>query len=569
MIRTQVWFLALFAAVAFLCLSSCAVAAERPNFLVIMTDDQGWSDLGVHGNPILKTPNLDRLCQESVEFTRFYVSPVCSLTRASLLTGRHPLRTGCYDTRFGHDTLDASEITIADILKTANYRTAIFGKWHLGRYMRYHPNHRGFDEFFGFWQYGHVERYFYPDRLWHNKERVECRGHITELFTDSAIDFITSANQPFFCYVAYNVPHAPFLAPQEFVETYAAQNISQQDARIYALIEHCDSQIGRLLETIDHQGIRENTVVLFLSDNGGISRHFSARLRGSKGAVYENGIRSPFFARYPERFPAGKKVPVMGDVIDVFPTITELAGVSPPGDRPIDGVSLVPWLQQPEKAKQPHSHLYHMWSRDLPQNNQNWAVHDSRYKLVNGELYDLSQDEGETRDLAGDHPKLVAKLRREYERWFDEVTADRNYDRVPIEVGRADENPVELQMSWGQLHGETKYTFDAYDWDVVDGWRMPGDAVEWSISVVQPGRYEVSVSYGSDLAESGGLFRVRVGASEIEGRVEPTPTADVFVTRRVGVLQLEAGDATVRVEAASVPGQELMKLNRVWLKRLD
>jgi arylsulfatase A-like enzyme len=320
--------------------------AVRPNILLILTDDQGWGDLGIHGNPVLQTPNLDRLAGEGVEFTQFYVSPVCSLTRASLLTGRHPLRTGCVDTRMGRDTLGRNEITVGQLLSQSGYATALFGKWHQGRYMPDHPNQRGFAEYFGFWQYGHIERYFHPDRLWRNKERVECRGHITDLLTDAAIDFISRPrDEPFFCYVAYNVPHAPFQPPDDYLKRYLDRGVPLREAQIYALIEHCDANIGRLLESLDKQGLRDNTVVLFFSDNGGIHKHFTAGLRGSKGTMYEGGLLSPLLVRYPGCFPSGVKVAAMSDVIDLTPTLCELAGAKLPIDRHIDGHSQLPLLK--------------------------------------------------------------------------------------------------------------------------------------------------------------------------------------------------------------------------------
>ncbi|MCI0332863.1 MAG: sulfatase-like hydrolase/transferase [Planctomycetes bacterium] len=548
-----------------------ALAAEssRPNFLVLVTDDQGWWDLACHGNPVIKTPRLDRLCDQSVEFTRFYVSPVCSLTRASILTGRYPLRTGCYDTRFGHDTLNSDEVTVAEVLKRAGYHTALFGKWHQGRYMNSHPNNRGFEEFFGFWQYGHVERYFYPDRMWHNRERVECRGHITEQITDATIDYVANIEGPFCCFVTYNVPHAPFQAPPALVARYLNRGLPLEDAQIYALVEHCDSNIGRLLDALEENDLDNNTVVLFLSDNGGISKYFRAGLRGQKGSVYEGGVLSPFFARYPGHFPAGAKIDALTGAIDIMPTLVALADAKLPDDRAIDGADLAPLLQAGQ-GDSPHKYMYHHWSRDIPRDDKNWAIGDSRHKLVNGQLYDLLNDPAEANDLAAEKPQIAQRLRDEYVRWFKDVTNGQQYGRVRIEVGREDENPVELQMSWAKLKGEhTRYTFDAYDWDVVDGWDHVGDAVDWEIAVTRPGKYEVRVAYGCGQTDAGGAFSVRVGEAATHGTIEATPTVNTFVSRTVGTIELPAGDATIRVTAERIPGRQLMAFNRLWLKRID
>jgi arylsulfatase A-like enzyme len=545
-----------------------ASAAPPPNVLMIVTDDQGWWDLAAHGNPVLRTPRLDALFRESVEFTRFYASPVCSLTRASLMTGRYPQRTGCFDTRFGHDTLAKSESTMGDLFKAAGYRTAAFGKWHLGRYMSYHPNERGFDEYFGFWQYGHVERYWNPDRMWHNKQPVACRGHSTDLITDAALDYIAAVEQPFLCYVAYNAPHAPWQAEDALVEHYLAQGVDYRNARIYALIEQCDRNVGRLLDALDAQQLQDNTIVLFMSDNGGVSNHYVADLRGSKGTVYEGGVRSPLAVRYPPRFPAGAKVDAMAGVIDLLPTLANAAGVAMPSDRVIDGKSLLPLLEN-GAGESPHSRMYHAWSRGRPTSDRNWAVCDKRFKLVNGQLFDLVEDPAEEHDLAAEQPARVAELRKDFLAWFAQVCDGQEFGRVPIEVGRGDENPVELQPSWANLLGShTQYHFDAYDWDFIDGWDEVGDAASWELNVVRPGRYLVTLAYSAGSKESDGEFTVRAGDAQLAGKVAETPTVTTFVERQIGEVMLQAGAQVLSIEATRIRGPQLMALNRVVLTRL-
>lgn len=551
-----------------LLLIACAAKAADsppPNILLIVTDDQGWWDLGVHGNPVLRTPRLDALCGEGVEFTRFYASPVCSLTRASIMTGRYPQRTGCFDTRFGHDTLAKSEITIGDVFKKAGYRTALFGKWHQGRYMPYHPNERGFDEFLGFWQYGHVERYRHPDRIWHNKQPVACRGHITEVITDAAINYIAASEQPFFCYVAYNAPHAPWLAEDDLVEHYLNQGVNYDNARIYALIEQCDRNIGRLLDALKEHRLEDNTIVLFMSDNGGISNHYTAGLRGSKGTVYEGGVRSPLMVRYPGRFPAGAKVDAMAGVIDLLPTLADAARIALPSDRVIDGRSLLSLLEN-GAGESPHRRMYHAWTRGRPSADSNWAVRDERYKLVNGRLYDLLADPSESRDLAAEQPADVARLRQDFLTWFEDVCAGQEFDRALIEVGRDDENPVELQASWARLGGtHTRYTFDAYDWDFIDGWNQRGDFAAWNLDVVKPGRYIVSAAYAAERQQEGGQFTVRIGDAQLTGKIASTPSITTFVEHRLGEVDLRPGAQALTVEANRIHGSHLMTLNRIVL----
>ena len=549
-----------------------------PNILLIVTDDQGWWDLGIHGSEKLDTPVMDRLAGEGVELTRFYVQPVCAPTRAGLMTGRYYLRTGLYNTRFGGDTMRAEEITIAEVLRERGYRTGIFGKWHLGKYAPFSPNSQGFDEAFCFWQ-GHIERYDHPSQLTHNGTPVQVRGYITDVLTDAAIQFIESAgDRPFFCYLPYNVPHEPMVLGhavhqqqrgQELLSKYVQRGLPVREAHIYGMIERCDDNIGRLLETIDSLKLRQKTVVFFMSDNGGIHSFYNAGLRGRKGSVFEGGVRSPLFARWSGHFPAGAKVDAVASHVDLFPTICELAGAPLPTDRTIDGKSLVELLRKGE-GDSPHRYVYHTWNRYVPLDDKRWAIGGQRYKLASGQLFDLREDPGEKKDLAKEHPELVRQMRAEFLRWFKEVTAGQIYEPVPIPVGLAGENPVELQASWATLDGEAvQYTFLGYDWDTVDGWRSPGESARWKIDVERPGLYDVTLSYGASPASEGSRFRIVVGESSLEGVVEATVTPDVFIRRTVGTLRLAGGPALFEVEAAKVNGTELMRLNRIWLKRMD
>jgi len=575
------WTVALLATAVFqaTCPSSLsAQSPERPNVILIMTDDQGWWDLGIHGSEKLDTPVMDRLASEGVELTRFYVQPVCAPTRAGLMTGRYYLRTGLYNTRFGGDTMGADEITVAEILREHGYRTGVFGKWHLGRYAASSPNAQGFDEALTF-SHGHIERYDHPSQLTHNGTPVQIRGYITDVLTDAAIQFAESnRDRPFFCYLPYNVPHVPLVLGHAvhlqdrgdaLLRKYLERGVPVREAHIYGMIERCDANIGRLVEAIDRLGLREKTVVFFMSDNGGIHKFYKAGLRGGKGSVYEGGVRSPLLARWPGHFPAGAKSDAMASHVDLLPTICELAGASPPSDRPIDGRSIAELLRTGQGAS-PHDYVYHTWNRYVPVDDQRWAIGGQRYKLTQGRLYDLAADPGETKDLAKEQPERVREMRAEFVRWFRDVTAGQVYEPVAIPVGRPEQNPVEIQASWAVIEGDgTHYTFLGYDWDTIDGWGEPGDAARWKIDVHRAGTYEVRVSYGAAPASAGSRFRIAVGDRALEGTVEATVTPDVFIRRTVGTLDLPAGPATLVVRPAHVNGEELMRLNRIWLERLD
>jgi len=536
---------------SFFALGAAAMQSRRPNIVLIVSDDQGWWDLSHHGNPVIETPKLDKLARESVQFRRFYVSPVCAPTRASLMTGRHYLRTGVYNTRFGGDTLDANETTLPQLLKSAGYRTALCGKWHLGRYAKYHPLNRGFDEALTFSQ-GHLERYTHPNQLNWNRQPVDARGHITDVIADSARAFIRSRNggQPFFLYAAFNAPHTPLYAPDAFAEKYLKKGLNYSNAHMYGMVEHMDAAIGRILEAVDN-----NTVVLFMSDNGGVSRHFTAGLRGFKASAFEGGVRSPLFVRWPGHFKAGREVDAVAAHIDILPTICELIGVKTPL---IDGRSFLAHLQGYAPID-PNRRVFHIWDRVSPSLSSNWAIGGQRYKLVKNQLFDLENDPGETTDIATRYPEIAASLRAEFEAWLIDVSKSKKFEPVPIEVGRPDENPIELQTSWTRIFGNTTYTFAGYDWDTVESMQSPADRAEWRIDVVRPGRYQIEFTY----ALAGGPAKAVINGLPID--LEPSAGPAVFNRKIAGRQTLKKGLQMLTVSA----NNPHFAFNRMWLRRLE
>jgi arylsulfatase A len=568
-----------------------APAARPPNIVVILTDDQGWWDAGVQGNRDIETPVMDRLAAEGVRFHRFYACPVCAPTRAALLTGRYYLRTGVYNTRFGGDAMDTSEVTLAEVLRRRGYRTGVFGKWHLGPFPYQGPRKRGFEQSLTFTT-GHTERYYYPDQLAADGRGVRARGHITDVLTDAAVAFIEAERaRPFFLYLAYNVPHSPNFISNPWVERYLKKGVALNDAQIYGMISHCDAAIGRLLAALDRDGLRDNTVVLFLSDNGGVSKHFRAGLRGAKGSAFEGGIRVPFFARWPGHFPAGAEVDAMASVMDLFPTLCRIAGAAPPEGRALDGRSILPLLEK-GGGESPHEYLCHIWDRFRPSLASNWSITGKRFKLAGKQLFDLAADPGEKRNVAAQHPEIVADLRRRFEAWLTEMTRGRSFQPAPIEIGHPDEPVVEIQPSWARcsathvtwsspgmgpdapeqpLPGATgngaNYTFAGYDWDTIDGWSRVGDAVEWSIRVLAPAAYRVTLSYGA--AQAGGVVRISAGAASVDHTVEATGGRNIFQTRPAGALRFAKGDAMLRVAVTRGHGHEVMALNKIRLERIS
>ncbi len=508
-------------------------AAPRPNVVLIITDDQGWGDLGCHGNDKIKTPNLDRLCAQSVELTRFYVCPVCSPTRACLMTGRYNYRTGVVDTYLGRSMMYPEEQTIAEMLRAAGYRTGIFGKWHLGDTYPMRPIDQGFEEAVvhnggGLGQPSDPpgNSYFDPI-LQHNGVPQRYRGYCTDIFTSEAIKFIEKHRaEPFFVYLATNAPHAPLQIADSYVEPYLKMGLDEKTAKFYGMVTNIDENVGRLLRRLRELGLEQNTIVIFLTDNGPSRGHYTVGgLRGTKGTVYEGGLRVPFFIRWPARLAAGKKIDTIAAHIDLAPTLLEACGAPKPPDVAFDGKSLMPLLLG-EAQNWPERTIFAQWHRgDVPEKFRACAAITQRYKLVNGnELYDLQADPGEKQNIADKHPDIVARLRQSYERWFDDVSATRGYDPPRIFVGTEHENPTILTRQ---------------DWRGAAGWSNK-DLGFWEIDVRAAGRYELVLRFPA--AAEGAQAQVRVAGVE---RAAQLARGDTWCIMRR--LNLPAGPA--RVEA--------------------
>jgi arylsulfatase A-like enzyme len=427
-----------------------------PNIVLIITDDQGYGDVAIHGNDRIRTPNLDRLARESARFHRFYVCPVCSPTRACLMTGRWNYRTGVVDTYLGRSMMHPDEVTLAEALRAGGYATGIFGKWHLGDNYPMRPQDQGFEEGLinkggGLTQPSDPEGNSYFDPiLYRNGRAIRTRGYCTDVITDAALKFIErNRRRPFFAYIATVAPHVPLQIADRYWKPYADAGLDETTARVYGMVENIDENVGRVMEHLRKLGLERDTILIFMGDNGPQQPRFNAGLRGLKGTVYEGGIRVPFFIRWPARL-RPSIVESMGANVDIMPTLLDLAGVAPPRGVRMDGISLRSVL---ENASPPMADrtLFYQWHRgDAPEAWRDCCVLTERYKLVNGtELYDLVADPGETTDVAAANPDIVRRLRQRYEAWFADVSAARGYAPPRIVVGSRQENPSVLtRQDW-------------------------------------------------------------------------------------------------------------------------
>ncbi|MFH1268166.1 MAG: arylsulfatase, partial [Planctomycetota bacterium] len=470
--------LAIIAVAAWLSIDSQIIGEERdekrvPNVILVLTDDQGYGDLGVHGNPVIRTPNLDRFAGESVEVESFYVCPVCAPTRASLMTGRYNYRTGVTDTFLGRAMMHSDEVTLAEMLREAGYRTGIFGKWHLGDCYPMRPGDQGFEESLvhaggGLCQpAGPPENSYFDPSLLHNGQRVKTKGYCSDVFTDAAIRFITERRrEPFLVYLPFNCPHGPFQIAEAYYKPYEElgmkpgdfpsvagghelKSIPDNTARVYGMVENIDDNLGRLFSKLDELGLKENTIVIFLTDNGPNGARYNAGMRAYKGSVYEGGIRTAFFVRWPARLEAGRKVDRIAAHVDILPTILEACGVAAPKEVKLDGRSILPLLEGRE-VDWPDRTLYFQWHRgDAPIPYRAFSTRTDRYKLVHAravepgadlagvqfELYDMESDPLETKDIAQEQPEVVERMRTSYEAWLADVGRDHGYEAPRILIG--------------------------------------------------------------------------------------------------------------------------------------
>lgn len=421
---------------------------RRPNIILVMTDDQGYGDLSCHGNPILKTPNLDALHARSLRFTKFQVSPTCAPTRASLLTGRHEFKNGVTHTLNERERLALSSVTIAQALKRSGYSTGIFGKWHLGDEDAYQPDRRGFNEVFihgagGIGQNypgtscadvppNRENRYFDPV-IKHNGTFVKTSGFCTDVFFQQALGWINTMRQktqPFFAYITTNAPHSPYIAPEKYKKRFLDLGLEEGLSGFYGMIENIDDNMGVLLKKLAEWKLEDNTLLIFMTDNGTATGHqiYNAGMKGNKGTPQEGGTHVPAFFSWKEVLPEGVNVNLLTAHIDIFPTLAALAGAGLPDNGQVEGQSLLPLLQNPKTEWSNRFLFTHRgrWKRGSNIQEAKFsrcAVRSERFRLVNNtELYDMDNDPGQATNVIEEFPDIVQKMREAYDIWWKETT---------------------------------------------------------------------------------------------------------------------------------------------------
>ncbi|MDB4384838.1 arylsulfatase [Opitutaceae bacterium] len=547
-------------------------AQDRPNVILVMTDDQGYGDLGCHGNSILKTPELDKLHAESLRFTDFHVSPFCTPTRAALMTGNHPAYTGAFRTSSGRSMMHPDEKTIAQLFAENGYVTGMVGKWHLGDNAPHRPQDRGFQHVL--WHraggVGQAPDYWGNDYFDDTYERAtpsdpngtfeKFVGYCTDVWFEEGIRFIeenasvgsAAADDPFFLYLSLNAPHGPYLVPDAWAEPYR-DNQEVNNANFYGMIANIDHNMGILRDRLDELGLTENTILIFMTDNGTSAgfeldrndpvfgpldslpvRGYNAGMRGRKSSVFEGGHRVPFFIYWPNGgLSGGTDIDTLAAHIDVLPTLADLCGIPVPNTYDEDGISLKPLLEEPtgKLAREHHVVQYHggAYGNAMPPGPLAYSVvMTERWRLVNSDgkfLFDIQSDPSQRKNIAAEYPDVVAKLRKWYDPFWARVSP--RMTPVRIDIGNPTENPVSLSsQDWRMQTGNPPWNFNMIR-------KLPKVTGPWLVDVKRAGHYRITLRQWPAEADKpvvADRAKLEIADREMEKDVEPGSKGVIFET---------------------------------------
>lgn len=516
------------------------VAVKRPNVVLIITDDQGYGDLGFHGNEMIKTPHLNELARQSFRFTNFHVDPTCAETRSALMSGQYSCRVGVWHTIMGRSLLDPRATTMAEVFQKNGYRTGMFGKWHLGDQFPLRPQDRGFEEVLahGGGGVGQTPDYwgndYFDDSYFANGHAQKQFGYCTDVFFAGAKQFIENAgDRPFFCYIATNAPHGPYLVDPKYAKPYLDEGVPQPMANFYGMITNIDENVGTLRKFLDAKGIADNTIFIFMTDNGtaaGVARGkeqgwrgFNAGMRGQKGSQYDGGHRVPCFVSWPRGEIGTGESDHLAAHFDLFPTVVDLCELETDASVHWDGTSLVSTLMGKDSPSN-RMVVVHSQRMEQPKKWNKTSVMQGYWRLVDGTvLYNLKEDPGQTRDLSAEHPERVQKLSTFYDQWWDE--SSQGFDEyVRLVVGSPVANPT---------------TLNAHDWHAPQPqvpWNQgmilrdnPGSGF-WAISVAEFGTYRMTFRMRPEQENysfAPGTLKVEIGDETIEAEL---PVGESSVT---------------------------------------
>lgn len=542
---------------------SGTLAASATNVVFVMSDDQGYGDLACTGNPIIKTPNIDQLASESSGLSDYHVAPTCSPTRSALLTGHWTNRTGVWHTIMGRSMLRENEVTVGQMFSDAGYQTGMFGKWHLGDNYPYRPEDRGFTEVYrhgggGIGQTPDVwDNAYFDGAYFHNGKIVPAEGFCTDVFFDQANAFISKCakeKKPFFAYIATNAPHGPLHCPQKYLDMY--QDQSDNIAAFYGMITNIDDNVGKTRKLIEELGIADDTIFVFTTDNGTASgaKIYNAGMKAGKGSPYEGGHRVPFFLHWPAGgIDKQHDVDELTHAVDIVPTLLEMTGLKKPESVKFDGVSIAALLDPAKDVDWPERFVISDSQRVRdPIKWRGSSVMSQKYRLINGkELYDITVDPGQKKNIAKEHPEVVATMREFYDKWWDELKPTFS-QTTEIYLGHPDHPVVSMT---------------AHDWiqEIYPPWHQGSIRAadrkhpkseklthegHWAVKVVRDGKYQVSLRRWP--AESGASINASLPAGEnVPGATQAfrtTPGSAIDATH--AVLRIDDKDLDRKPVAA-------------------
>jgi arylsulfatase A-like enzyme len=555
--------LLLIAFVSLTCSALC-YAAERPNVVLVITDDQGYGDLSFTGNPTLKTPNIDTLAKNSIRLTDYHVAPTCSPSRCALQTGHWTNRTGVWHTIMGRSMLRENEVTIGQVFKDAGYATGMFGKWHLGDNYPYRPEDRGYMEVMrhGGGGVGQTPDYwdnaYFDGSYFHNSKPEAVKGFCTDVFFDYAKRFILQqkkGGKPFFAYISTNAPHGPMHSPKSSSKPYEKLGVGV--ANFFGMIANIDDNVGKLRSFLDEHQLTENTIFIFTTDNGSSSgdRVYNAGMRGKKGSEYDGGHRVPFFIHWPEGgLVGGRDVAPITAHVDVLPTLIELCKIEAPKGVTFDGTSIVTQLRGIEEERWPDRILVTDSQRVKdPIKWRKSSVMTNQWRLINGkELYDIKSDPGQKKNVAAANPAVLKRLRDFYDAWWAELEPTFTQD-CPIYLGHEAENPARLTSHDWITTGSTPWN-QAHIRGATGG---EGNTGFWHVKVVEDGEYEIRLRRWPEEADAAVDAGLKAGA-DVPGVTPFRARVGKAVAIRRAVLQV--GDQQAEMPVAADAKEVVFKM---------
>ncbi|MEG1426681.1 MAG: arylsulfatase [Oscillospiraceae bacterium] len=490
---------------------------KKPNVLIFLTDDQGYGDLSKSGNKNLSTPIIDNLEKDGAKMMNFYTCPLCAPSRAELLTGRQFIKTGVYGVTRKAEYINLDETTIGDVFQENGYRTACFGKWHSGSLYPYHPNGRGFEEFYGFCC-GHWG-YYFNTTMDHNGKEVRGKNYIIDDVTNHAIDYIDqNSDKPFLCYVAYNTPHSPYQVPEKFYEKFRdfplisraeepeKENIDITRA-VMAMCENIDWNMGRVLEKIKEKGIEEDTIILYLSDNGPTgSVRYNSGLKGLKGGINEGSVKTACSITWKNHIPKGMTVNQLSSTMDILPTMAGLCQIHAKTNHALDGIDLTAYLTENKKEITDRN----IFALQTDNGSVKLSVRNQRYRYIHGqnELYDINNDSGEQNNILDQNKEIGEELKKICDQFKQENVPDKfdtryltiGYPQHPKSYLNAQDGEPQGKITWSSIHPNCSYFMN---------WDNEADVMKWPVMVKESGKYQVTVMYTCEECSPGNILTVQ------------------------------------------------------------